>query len=165
MKKLSFRLSWSLILALSLSMFSASAAPTTAQERLATFKQNFAETGERQNCINTRQIRELQVIDKRHILFRLAHNHYVVNKLPRNCHSLRRGVALAYAPISMRLCSVDTVTVLDDFFSRNSLTGPRCGLGKFSQLKKRDARLPTGESIAEDLTVGQQPPGEVSVES
>ena len=68
------------------------AEPSAAEKRLAKLKQQFVETGETQNCINTRQIRQLKIIDKQHILFRLAHNNYMVNKLPRACHGLRRGV-------------------------------------------------------------------------
>lgn len=112
--------------------------PTRAEKRLAAFHETFELTGDSDNCINTRRIRNTSIIDKNHILFRLSHGEYVLNTLPRTCHSLRRGKAFAYAPISQQLCSVDTITVLDDNHSRNfRLIGPRCGLGRFSTVKKK----------------------------
>lgn len=127
-----------LMVLLSVAASTSVAEPSAAEKRLAKLKEQFIETGETQNCINTRHIRQLKIIDKQHILFRLSHNNYMVNKLPRACHGLRRGVTIAYSPVSMQLCSVDTVAVLDDFFSRRGLFGPRCGLGQFTQLKMRD---------------------------
>lgn len=112
--------------------------PTRAEKRLAAFHQAFEQTGESSNCINTRRIRDSKIIDKEHILFRLSHGEYALNKLPHTCHSLRKGKAFAYAPISQQLCSVDTITVLDNnYFRGYRLSGPRCGLGQFSTVKKR----------------------------
>ena len=111
---------------------------TRAEKRLAAFNDSFEATGESNNCINTRRIRETSIIDKEHILFKLSHGEYAVNKLPRTCHSLRRGKTFAYAPIAQQLCSVDTITVLDDNLPMGfRLVGPRCGLGQFSMVKKK----------------------------
>lgn len=130
--------------------------PTAAEKRLAAYHQAFEATGETQHCINTRMIRHTKIIDKEHILFRLSHGRYALNKLPSTCHSLRKGRTFAYSPESMRLCSVDTITVFDSnslhgsssgLGRRNNhrglfLNGPRCGLGQFSIVKKR-RDLPT----------------------
>lgn len=116
---------------------SAIAKPSAAERRLAAFKDTFIETGETNHCINTNQIRSIKVIDTQHILFRMSHARYAVNILPARCHSLRQGKALVYEPVFMRLCKVDTVTILDDDFSHRNLVGPRCGLGQFSWLEKR----------------------------
>ena len=120
--------------------------PTRAAKRLAAFHEAFEQTGESSNCINTRRIRDTKIIDKEHILFRLSHGEYALNTLPHTCHSLRKGKAFAYAPISQQLCSVDTITVLDNDHHRGyRVVGPRCGLGQFSTVKKRPAQDSTLE--------------------
>ena len=115
-----------------------SASPAKDLEALQSSLPDFVHTGEQGNCINTQQIRSVKIIDKRHILFRLSQKDYVVNQLPRTCHGLRRGSALQYSPISMRLCQVDTVRVIDNFSSYALAWGPACGLGKFHVVVKKE---------------------------
>ena len=113
------------------------ASPAKDFEALQSSLPDFVQTGEQENCINTRQIRSVRIIDKRHILFRLSRKDYVVNQLPHPCRSLRRGSGLQYSPISMRLCQVDTIRIIDNFSYRPLTWGPACGLGKFHVVVKK----------------------------
>ncbi|MEM7468488.1 MAG: hypothetical protein AAF387_16585 [Pseudomonadota bacterium] len=111
---------------------------SAAEARLEAFNNEFTEVGDAENCINPRRIRNIQIIDKQHILFRLSSRDYVVNKLPRTCWGLRRGAGLIYSPVAMRLCSVDTVRIFDNMSSRAFQLGPVCGLGKFTPVRRRN---------------------------
>lgn len=135
--KTSYRLIGGILLALLFSPVLV-ASPAKDLETLQSSLPDFVHTGEQENCINTQRIRSVKIIDKRHILFRLSQKNYVVNQLPRTCHGLRRSSALQYSPISMRLCQVDTVRVIDNFSSYALAWGPACGLGKFHVVVKKE---------------------------
>jgi hypothetical protein len=94
------------------------------------------EGGER--CIDTRQIRTTRIIDNRNVLFYMRDRTIYHNELPRACSGLRRGKAISYRTSLSKLCSIDTITVLDDY-GAGMTQGPSCGLGKFRAITKEEA--------------------------
>lgn len=94
------------------------------------------EGGER--CIDTRQIRTTRIIDNRNVLFYMRDRTIYHNELPHACSGLRRGKAISYRTALSKLCSIDTINVLDDYGAGMSL-GPSCRLGKFRPVTKEEA--------------------------
>jgi hypothetical protein len=94
------------------------------------------EGGER--CIDTRQIRTTRIIDNRNVLFYMRDRTIYHNELPHACSGLRRGKAISYRTSLSKLCSIDTITVLDNY-GAGMTQGPSCGLGKFRPITEEEA--------------------------
>ena len=114
------------------------------------------EGGER--CIDTRRISDTQIIDQQNILFRMRDHTIYHNELPHRCPGLRRGKAFSYRTTISRLCSNDSITLLDTF-GMGMTRGPSCGLGKFRPVSKEEAEaLRDGEN--RELEPKPMPPAE-----
>ena len=74
------------------------------------------------------------------------------NHLPRKCPGLERENRIAYETHSSRLCSIDTITVLEDFaaFFRPGFT---CRLGEFVPLSQAEVEE---LELREDGEAGQE---------
>src|SRR5688572_31858534 len=69
-----------------------------------------------QDCVIVSTIRSTDAIDDQNIIFRMRGNRVYRNHLPRTCPGLERENRIAYELRgSSRLCSIDTITVLEDF--------------------------------------------------
>lgn len=115
--------------------------------RMTRFNETFTRTGEIRDCIHLSRVRSSRVLDGEHILFRMHGNRYYLNTLPRRCPRLGVIRSFAFSTSIAKLCSLDTIVAFDDFehathFRSHTrlglLSGPRCGLGSFEQVEKRD---------------------------
>jgi hypothetical protein len=78
------------------------------------------------------------------------------NTLPRKCPGLERENRIAYKTYSGRLCSIDTITVLEET-GFGLQPGFTCGLGKF---------VPLSPQEIEDLKRGKDdPPGQSAIQA
>ncbi len=68
--------------------------------------------GEPVNCINLRSVTSSQVIDRTAILYRVGSTIYV-NRPRAGAESLSNWDAQLQRPFNNRLCSIDTVTMID----------------------------------------------------
>lgn len=104
------------------------------------FDEDFSIDREGERCINTRNIRDTDIIDERTILFRLRGNDYYVNYLRNACRGLLREERFSYRTSGGRLCSVDTIRVLEQFggFIQEGMS---CGLGMFYPVTEEEAEL------------------------
>ena len=86
-----------------------------------------------EDCVRATSIRSTQIIDDRNILFHMRGNRVYRNELPEACPRLASERRFSYerrvGQRVGRLCSVDTITVLESF--TGSLFGATCRLGKF----------------------------------
>jgi hypothetical protein len=80
------------------------------------------------DCLNLQDIRETRVRDDRTIDFYANGGKTYRNTLPYKCSGLGFDQAFAYKTSINRLCSVDTITVLQQ---GGQSRGPTCGLGSF----------------------------------
>lgn len=82
------------------------------------------------HCLSLTRIKSSEVLDRRHILFRMSGGKAYVNKLPRKCGGLSRHKPFMYRTSLNQLCDLDIITVLND--SGFGFTpGASCGLGLF----------------------------------
>jgi hypothetical protein len=82
------------------------------------------------DCIVVSSIDETDALDDQNLVFRMRGNRVFRNHLPRRCPGLERENRIAYQTRGGRLCSIDTITVLEEsgVGFRNGFT---CRLGEF----------------------------------
>jgi hypothetical protein len=91
--------------------------------------------GEPIDCVNTYSIRDTKVIDDRTIDFKMTGGKIYRNTLPYSCSGLRSEERFSYRATNNRLCSIDTIRVLNNYGGRLQ-EGAGCGLGKFQLVEK-----------------------------
>ena len=85
------------------------------------------------DCVSLQLVESTDVVDDQNIIFTLRRDKVYRNHLPRKCPGLEREGRFAYESTNGRLCSIDTITVLEQFgvgFTR----GFTCRLGEFVPL-------------------------------
>jgi hypothetical protein len=99
-----------------------------------------------EDCIIVSRIDETDAIDDQNIIFRMRGNRVYRNTLPRKCPGLARENRIAYQTTASRLCSIDTITVLEDL-GVGFRPGFTCRLGEF---------VPLSEAEVEDLDLREK---------
>lgn len=92
--------------------------------------------GEPVDCISLSQIHSSQIIDRTAIVYDAGSVIYV-NRPEAGAESLRRGEIMVTEPTSNRLCSVDTVTMIDN---TSGIYSGNVFLGEFVPYRKPDAK-------------------------
>ena len=92
-----------------------------------------------QDCIFTSSIRETEAIDDQNVIFYMRDRKVYRNHLPRKCPGLEREDRFSYKlEGTRRLCSINTITILEDSFFGGGVGGLRdgftCRLGEFVPL-------------------------------
>lgn len=95
---------------------------------------------EGERCISTRAIRDTDIVDARTILFRMRGGEYYVNHLTNSCRGLLRERRFSYRTSVGRLCSVDSIRVIEQF-GGSIREGMSCGLGAFYPVTEEEADL------------------------
>lgn len=109
------------------------------------------------DCISLRRVDSTTVVDDRTILFYMRGGDLAyVNELSRDCLRLEREGRFSYQSRTGRLCSSDTITVVESFGARFQ-DGATCPLGQFAPLTQDAA-----DAIAEGPEGG--PDEQVGVE-
>jgi hypothetical protein len=93
--------------------------------------------GEPVNCVQINQIRRTTVQDDRTIDFEMRGGTIFRNTLPTGCPGLGFARAFSYRTSLSRLCSVDTITVVQQ--GGGPQMGATCGLGAFVPMKPAPA--------------------------
>jgi hypothetical protein len=97
------------------------------------------------DCVSLPRVARTEIIDDQTILFYERGGKVYLNHLPRKCGNLAREDRFMYKTTTTRLCSSDTITVLEHWGAGFS-PGFTCRLGKFNFV--------TAEEIA-DLKAAQ----------
>jgi hypothetical protein len=90
--------------------------------------------GEPVSCIETSLISTTRVHDDRTIDFEMRGSRLYRNTLPYRCSGLGFEERFGYKTTIGRLCSTDTITVLQS----GGINGPTCGLGEFVPIRLSD---------------------------
>ncbi len=90
-------------------------------------------TGQTENCLGLRSIRQTRVLDDQHILFIMSGGKTYLSKLPRKCSRLGFNESFSYSTSLTKLCNTDIITVID---TGGRFTGSSCGLGMFEELNE-----------------------------
>src|SRR5690606_8714520 len=85
---------------------------------------------EARHCIRINDIDDIDIVDADTLIFRMRGNTVYRNDLPHRCPGLKRNDTLMYRSSVGSLCSVDMVTVLQDW-GFGFAPGASCGLGMF----------------------------------
>lgn len=116
-----------------------------------------------QDCINVSRIDSTEAVDDQNIIFRLRGREVFRNHLPRKCPGLERENRIAYRTSVGRLCSIDTITVLEQF-GVGFRDGFTCRLGEFvplspAEVEELDAREDgeAGQAAIETSEVDVEP--------
>ena len=96
-------------------------------------------------CISPSSIREIEIIDDQTILFYMRGRRVYRNILDRSCRGLDDRSRIRYDVRGGRLCSSDTITVLQLFGGIDP--GVICFLGEFHPITREEAELIEMESI------------------
>jgi hypothetical protein len=99
-----------------------------------------------EHCVRISDIDEIDIVDADTLIFRLRGGKVYRNDLPHRCPGLKRNDTLMYRSSIGRLCSVDIVTVLEDW-GFGFAPGASCGLGMFHPITAQiaDEMLRAGE--------------------
>jgi hypothetical protein len=89
------------------------------------------------DCLIVSQIDGTEAVDDQTIIFRMRGNRVYRNTLPRACPGLLRENRIAYETRSSQLCSIDMITVLEDF-GVGLRPGFTCRLGEFVPMSPAD---------------------------
>jgi hypothetical protein len=89
-----------------------------------------AEKNKTVDCIQLSRIDHTEVINDRNIAFFMKGGDVYLNRLRHSCPNLDDRHAFSYRTPVGRLCSVDVITVLEDY-GLGLTRGASCGLGMF----------------------------------
>jgi hypothetical protein len=90
------------------------------------------------DCVVVSRIERTEVLDDRTVLFHLRGRREAYrNYLPRRCPGLERNDRFMYQVTGNRLCSVDTITVLEQF-AGSPQRGFTCRLGLFHPITREE---------------------------
>jgi hypothetical protein len=99
-----------------------------------------------EHCVRINDIDKIDIVDADTLVFRMRRGKVYRNELPHRCPGLRSSDTLMYRSSVGQLCSVDVVTVLEDW-GFGFAPGASCGLGMFEPITAQiaDEMLRAGE--------------------
>jgi hypothetical protein len=86
-----------------------------------------------EHCVRINDIDKIDIVDADTLVFRMRRGKVYRNELPHRCPGLRSNDTLMYRSSAGRLCSVDVVTVLENW-GFGFAPGASCGLGMFEPI-------------------------------
>jgi len=91
-------------------------------------------------CILRHKIRRVEVLDEKHVAFKVGRDKYYLVQLEKRCPGLNRQSTLIYETSSNRLCTRDSIR------GRNGVgtaawTGPRCRIPSFQEITEDQLAL------------------------
>ena len=113
-----------------LAMLSGCASPGSDESTSDEFVYPPDENVPSERCISLSALRSTEIIDDRNVLFYMHGDLIYRNVLPRRCFGLQRNDAFSYRTNVRQLCSVDVITVLQQFGGGLD-EGATCPLGPF----------------------------------
>jgi hypothetical protein len=112
-----------------------------------------------EDCLSLNRINRTKVVDDRTVLFYMRGGDVYQNILPRNCPGLKDNDRFMYKPFSNRLCSSDTITVLERFGGGLD-RGFTCRLGEYHPISEFEAEELLQAN--DELAPGRRSPVEVT---
>ncbi|MDX1563349.1 MAG: DUF6491 family protein [Gammaproteobacteria bacterium] len=122
--------------------------------------QALAQDAEGVRCVTLSRIDRTDVIDDQHIAFYMRNGDIYLNRLSRSCPGLDDRQPFSYRTATGRLCSIDTITVLENYGFGLS-RGATCGLNRFVLTDEDALDVLKGEREEPEVTIEEV---EVTVE-
>lgn len=92
----------------------------------------YERSGEMKNCVSPSRLNQSQILDNKHILFKVSPRRGYLNTLPRECRPLKFHDTIKYTVRGGQLCSNDIFQVLD----QDLRTFSSCSFGKFEKVER-----------------------------
>jgi hypothetical protein len=106
---------------------------TRGERRRQRILEQYEATGNVENCVPMRSLRQSIILDDQTIFFESTGRRGYINKLPAKCNGLMREERFAYGNSFGSLCRAEIITVLDSF----GRSWGSCGLGDFEEYSKK----------------------------
>jgi hypothetical protein len=87
------------------------------------------------DCIPVQRVDRTEVLDDRNIVFHMRGREAFLNRLEQDCPGLDREKRFMYEVRNTQLCSVDTISVLEDW-GVGVASGFTCPLGPFQEMSE-----------------------------
>ncbi|MBI1392961.1 MAG: hypothetical protein GC152_09500 [Alphaproteobacteria bacterium] len=97
----------------------------------------YEETGETRACLPLSNVSSIRAATEKKLLVRTGINEYWLNETSARCGGVTRANnRIQYETSQNLLCQNQIITIVDN---TTNITGGSCGLGKFKQLKLKEA--------------------------
>ena len=93
---------------------------------------------EAEHCVRVDDVDDIDIVDAGTLIFRMRGGEVYRNDLPHECPGMRSNDTLMYRSSVGQLCSIDIVTVLEDW-GFGFAPGVSCGLGMFHPITEQIA--------------------------
>jgi hypothetical protein len=102
-----------------------------------------------ERCISSSRIKSVDVIDERHVAFRMSNNEYQLVQFKRRCPELRPGGTVSYERTNNRLCRNDSIQAVRDRPFGGMERGIKCPIPGFQKVTKEQIVLLKDTLVAE----------------
>ena len=91
-------------------------------------------------CISRHKIREVKVIDEKHVSFQVGRDKYYLVQLARRCPGLNRQSTVSYETSGQRVCTRDSIRGLNGV-GAGAWMGPPCRIPGFQEVTREQLAL------------------------
>ena len=88
------------------------------------------------SCLNARRMRDTQVLDSRHVAFKMGKDEYYLVQFKNQCHGLRANRPVRLNMRNSRLCKYDSIQGFDPDSMMGLREGMHCSIPGFTQVTK-----------------------------
>ncbi len=92
-------------------------------------------------CLPARRIRDVDVLDRRTLVFDMGRKDNYLVRLKRQCFGLRRNTPISYEIHGGRLCRLDGIRELETWGFNRFVQGPRCTIPSFIKVSEAELEL------------------------
>jgi|TARA_B100000315_G_scaffold126124_1_gene115902 hypothetical protein len=87
-------------------------------------------------CLRLHRIRDVKVLDERHVAFQTGRNQFYLVQMQRRCPGLTRDTTIAYSTGSGRVCQLDSLYAVIRFGPMTERMGPPCLIPGFQEITR-----------------------------
>jgi hypothetical protein len=91
-------------------------------------------------CLTLSRVKNVDILDNKHLVFQTGVNDFYLNTLPYACNGLRLNDSFLYSTSINQICNVDVISVLNKT-GPGYQTGASCGLGFFVAIDKDEIKM------------------------
>ena len=91
-------------------------------------------------CIPRHKIREVKVLDEKHVTFQVGRDKYYLVQMERRCPGLRRNSTVSFETGGTRVCTSDRIRSVIDMGLTHRL-GPACRIPGFQEITREQLVL------------------------
>lgn len=93
-------------------------------------------------CIPLHRIRSVEVLDERHVAFRISRDQFYLVQMKNRCPGLNRGSKVSYETRGSRVCALDSIRGVIEFGTASRF-GPPCSIPGFQEITREQLVLIT----------------------